>query len=174
MKKIRNMTISAMFLALGLILPFITGHVPQIGNMLLPMHIPVLLCGMICGWPYGLIVGMITPLLRCLLFAMPPLYPNAVGMTFELATYGMVVGFLYHRLKWKGLKRIYGSLLAAMAAGRIVWGIARVIMLGLTNTPFGWQMFLSGAFLTAIPGIILQLILIPVLMKALERYIAVS
>lgn len=169
MKNIKKMTLSAMFLALGLILPMITGHVPQIGNMLLPMHIPVLLCGMICGWQYGLAVGMITPLLRCLLVGMPPLYPNAVGMTFELAAYGAVIGIMYHRLNWRGLKRIYASLLTAMAAGRIVWGAARVIMLGLTNTPFSFQLFLSGAFLTAVPGIILQLILIPALMAALER-----
>lgn len=169
MKKTKNMTLSAMFTALGLILPFVTGQVPQIGNLLLPMHIPILLCGMICGWPYGLAVGIITPLLRCLLFGMPPLYPNAVGMTFELATYGTVIGLMYHRIKWKGLVRIYGSLLTAMIAGRIVWGIARLSMLGLADTPFSWQLFLSGAFLTAIPGIILQLILIPVLMTALER-----
>ena len=168
-KNIKRLTLSAMFLALGLVLPFLTGQVPQIGNMLLPMHIPVLLCGLICGWPYGLIVGIITPLLRCILFGMPPFYPNALGMAFELATYGAVIGIAYHRFAFKGLFRIYASLITAMIAGRIVWGLARVIMLGLGNTPFGWQMFLSGAFLTAIPGIILQLVLIPILMFALER-----
>ena len=167
--KIKKLTLSGMFLGIGLVLPFVTGHIPQIGKMLLPMHIPILLCGMICGWRYGLLVGIVTPLLRSLLFGMPALYPNAVGMTFELATYGMVVGLMYGLLKGAELIRAYGALITAMVAGRVVWGIARVIMLGLTETPFSWQLFISGAFLTAFPGIILQLVLIPAVMIALKR-----
>lgn len=167
--KIKKLTLSGMFLGIGLVLPFVTGHIPQIGKMLLPMHIPILLCGMICGWRYGLLVGIVTPLLRSLLFGMPALYPNAVGMTFELATYGMVVGLMYGLLKGAELIRVYGALITAMVAGRVVWGIARVIMLGLTETPFSWQLFISGAFLTAFPGIILQLVLIPAVMIALKR-----
>ena len=81
----RKLTLSALFLALGLVLPLITGQIPQIGKMLLPMHIPVLLCGMVCGWPYGLAVGAVMPLLRGLLFGMPVLYPTGIGMAFELA-----------------------------------------------------------------------------------------
>ena len=91
---IKNMTMAAMFLALGLVLPFFTGQIPQIGSMLLPMHIPVFLCGLICGWQYGGIVGFILPLLRYAIFGMPVLFPNGIAMSFELMTYGLVVGLL--------------------------------------------------------------------------------
>lgn len=165
---VRKLALSAMFLALGLVLPFLTGQIPQIGNMLLPMHIPVLLCGLICGWQYGGAVGLVCPLLRCALFQAPPM-PMAIAMTFELAAYGAVVGFLYGRSKWKCVVALYRSLLIAMVAGRMVWAAARVVLAGLGKVPFGWQAFLSGAVLTAIPGVILQLILIPTIMVALDR-----
>ena len=88
---IKKITLSAMFLAIGLVLPFLTGQIPEIGSMLLPMHIPVLLCGLICGWQYGGAVGLIVPLLRNLLFGMPPM-PGAVSMAFDLAAYGLIIG----------------------------------------------------------------------------------
>ena len=99
----RKLTLSALFLALGLVLPLITGQIPQIGKMLLPMHIPVLLCGMVCGWPYGLAVGAVMPLLRGLLFGMPVLYPTGISMAFELAAYGAVIGLLYAKLNKRGV-----------------------------------------------------------------------
>ena len=95
-KYTRNLTLSALFLALGYVLPFLTGQIPQFGSMLLPMHIPVFLCGLICGWQYGAVIGFILPLTRCLFFSMPPVYV-AIAMAFELATYGFVAGFLYNR-----------------------------------------------------------------------------
>ncbi len=165
---IKNMVLAAMFLALGLALPFLTWQIPQIGSMLLPMHIPVLLCGLICGWKYGGIVGFICPLLRFALFGMPPM-PTGIGMAFELCAYGVIAGFLYGHSKWKCIFSLYRSLLIAMVGGRIVWGIARVVMIGALNVPFGWQAFISGALLTAIPGIIVQLILIPAIMVALDK-----
>ena len=79
-----NLVLSAMFLALGLVLPFLTGQIKEIGNMLLPMHIPVMLCGLVCGPQYGLLVGAITPILRSSLFGMPVMYPHAINMVFEL------------------------------------------------------------------------------------------
>lgn len=167
MKSIKKLTLAAVFLALGLVLPFFTGQIQEIGNKLLPMHIPVMLCGIVCGWKYGLLVGFITPLLRSFLFSMP-VFTNAVGMAFELATYGIIIGILYHKLI-KSKFRIYISLLAAMVAGRVVWGIASIIIHGITQTAFTWQMFMGGALLNAIPGIILQLVLIPILMLALEK-----
>ncbi len=167
-KYIHNLALSAMFLALGLVLPFITGQVPQIGNMLLPMHIPVLLCGLICGWQYGGVVGFVCPLLRSAVFAAPPM-PMAVGMAFELCAYGVIVGWLYGHSKWKCVISLYRCLIVAMLGGRVVWGAARVIMVGAMDVPFGWEAFLSGALLTAIPGIVLQLVLIPAIMVALDR-----
>ncbi|MBO4981180.1 MAG: ECF transporter S component [Lachnospiraceae bacterium] len=164
-----NLVLSAMFLAIGLILPFFTGQVPQVGKMLLPMHIPVILCGLICGWPYGLTVGLILPLLRSFLFSAPILYPTAVAMAFELAAYGGVVGFLYGKSRWKCIVSLYRSMLLAMVAGRVVWGIAMVILLGISGGTFTISAFLAGAFLNAIPGIVIQLILIPALMVILNR-----
>lgn len=166
---LKNMTLSAMFLAVGMLLPFLTGQLEQIGNMLLPMHIPVLLCGFICGWPYGLAVGFILPLLRSVCFGMPVLFPNAASMAFELGTYGFISGFLYGRSHWKCIVSLYRSLLAAMVTGRIVWGVVQMLFLGISGNPFTWRMFLAGALFNAIPGIILQLILIPAIMIALKR-----
>ena len=167
MKSIRKLTFAALFLALGLILPFFTGQIREIGNKLLPMHIPVLLCGFICGWKYGLLVGFITPLLRFSIFSMPAM-PNALTMAFELAAYGAISGILYAKLpknKWRTLL----TLLIAMVAGRILWGIASLFIYGIGNSAFTWQMFIGGAILNAVPGIILQFILIPILILSLEK-----
>lgn len=171
--KIYNLTLAAMFLAIGLVLPFLTGQIRQIGNMLLPMHIPVLLCGLICGWQYGGIVGFILPLLRNVVFGMPAM-PNAVSMAFELMTYGLVIGILYSCSRWKCVVSLYRSMIASMIAGRTVWGIVQMIILGISGNEFTWKMFMAGAFFNAIPGIILQLVLIPAIMVALNRAKVVS
>lgn len=165
---VHTLVLSAMFLALGLVLPFFTGQIPQVGGMLLPMHLPVFLCGLICGWQYGLAVGFVTPLLRLALFSMPPLL-TAVAMAFELAAYGGIAGFLYSRSRWQCIFALYRCLIAAMVGGRLVWAAARVVMTGVAGEPFTWQIFLTGALLNAIPGIILQLIFIPAVMVALDR-----
>ncbi|MCM1176021.1 MAG: ECF transporter S component [Blautia sp.] len=166
---IKNLTLSAMFVAVGIILPFFTGQIPQIGNMLLPMHIPVFLCGLICGWQYGAVVGFILPLMRSMLFSMPPLFPNATAMAFELLTYGLVAGMLYSRSKWQCVIALYRSLIAAMITGRLVWGVAQIVLLGISGSAFTWKAFMAGAFLNAVPGIVVQLILIPAVMVALNR-----
>ena len=171
MKKqaVKNLTLSAMFMALGLVLPLLTGQIPQIGNMLLPMHIPVFLCGLICGWQYGLTVGFTLPLLRSMIFGMPVIYPVAIAMAFELAVYGLVAGFLYNHSRWQCVISLYRSMIIAMLAGRIVWGAAEIVLLGIRGNSFTWAAFAAGAFLNAIPGIILQLVLIPAIMVALNR-----
>lgn len=158
-----------MFLAIGIILPFFTGQIPQIGSMLLPMHIPVFLCGLICGWQYGLVVGFILPLMRSFLFGMPPLYPTAISMAFELATYGLLSGLLFTKAHWKCLRSLYRCLIIAMLGGRLVWGVVQTFLLGLGENGFTFYAFLGGAFLNAIPGILLQLILIPSVMLALRK-----
>lgn len=160
---LRNLVLSALFLALGLVLPFLTGQIPQFGSMLLPMHLPVLLCGFACSWPWGLAVGAVTPLLRCLLFTMPPL-PTALAMAFELAAYGCCTGLLYRRLP-RTVPMLYAALVAAMAAGRIVWAAATWCITGSLTM----QAFLAGAFLNAWPGIAAQLLLVPPLVLALRR-----
>ena len=167
-KNLRKLIYSAMCLALCLVLPFLTGQIPEIGKALSPMHIPVFLCGFLCGWPWAPAVGMIAPILRSLLFGMPKIYPDAVCMMFELATYGLVAGLLYKALPRKTWS-IYVTLLIGMVAGRIVWGIAKWALLGLAGTPFTMQMFLAGAIFNAVPGIILHIVLIPVVVMALNK-----
>lgn len=166
-KNVKDLTLAAMFLALGIILPFFTGQIQLIGTMLLPMHIPVLLCGLICGWKYGGIIGFITPILRGALFGMPPFYPTGIAMAFELMTYGIVIGVLYKLSPWKCVKALYRALIGAMLMGRVIWGIVMILLLGFGN--FSWQAFIAGAFTGSIPGIILQLVLIPAVMIALDK-----
>lgn len=164
----KNLVLSGLFLALGLIMPFLTAQIPSLGSRLLPMHIPVLLCGFICGWPYGLIVGFILPVFRSILFGMPPMFPTAVAMAFELAAYGFLAGLLYKLLPKKNIF-IYISLILSMLCGRIIFGIASIFLYGLSGSAFTWKMFVTGAFINAVPGIIIQIIVIPAIIIALSR-----
>ncbi len=166
---VKNLTLAAMFLALGLVLPLLTGQIREIGNMLLPMHIPVMFCGLICGWQYGIVIGFIVPLLRSVIFGMPVFFPTAVAMAFELATYGFVTGFVYEHIGKKNVVSVYIALITAMICGRVIWGIVDMILLGITGSSLTWAVFISSALLNAIPGIILQLVLIPIIMAALDR-----
>ena len=159
---------SAVCLALALVLPFLTGQIPQIGRMLSPMHIPVFLCGFLCGWQWGLLVGFVAPLLRSLLFGMPAFFPGACAMAFELATYGFLSGLLYRTLS-RSKGNVYLVLILSMLGGRVVWGIARYIFAGLQGSTFPFSAFVAGAFTNAIPGIILHIVLIPIIIIALER-----
>ena len=131
--EIKKLTTSAMLFALGLVLPFLTGQVPQIGSMLLPMHFPVFLCGLICGWKYGAMVGFMLPVVRSFLFGMPPMFPTASAMAFELCTYGAVAGFLYFRGGYFCVKSLYKAMVAAMIAGRVVWAGAMIVMMGING-----------------------------------------
>ncbi len=171
MKKqnILNLVLSAMFLSLCMVLPLLTGQIKEIGNMLLPMHIPVMLCGLICGWQYGAVVGAVAPIMRSAIFGMPVMFPNAFAMAFELATYGFVIGYMFSHAKWKCIKSLYRCLIIAMLSGRVVWGIVQMCILGLGEGGFTFTMFITSSFLNAIPGIILQIVLIPVIMLALGK-----
>lgn len=165
---IQHVTYAAICLALCMELPFLTGQIPQIGSALCPMHIPVLLAGFLCGPWWALAVGAVSPMLRFALFGMPPLFPVGAAMSFELAAYGLVAGLLYVRLPRKN-SSIYLALVAAMVLGRVVWGVAMVVLLGMSGSAFTWGAFLSGAFINAVPGIIAHLILIPVIVMALRK-----
>lgn len=169
--QLKNLMLAALFLALALVLPLLTGQIPEIGSMLCPMHIPALLCGFFCGWPWGLAVGLIAPVFRSLLFGMPPMFPTALCMSLELATYGAVAGLLYQILPPRNIF-VYVSLLGAMIAGRLVWGAARFLCAGLDPSAFGLSAFFAGAVTTAVPGIIVQLLLVPALVLALKRHSA--
>lgn len=169
--KIRRLCLSSMFLALGWLLPFLTGQIRSFGNMLCPMHIPVMLCGLILGPMYGLFIGFITPLTRGFIFGMPVLYPMGVCMAFELAVYGFVSGLLYRLFNKKVniTLSLYLSLVISMVLGRVVWGLARLFCGVVSRNTFTWALFMSGAFINAWPGIIVQFIVIPFLMNVLVR-----
>ena len=159
---------SGVCLALCMVLPFLTGQIPQIGKALSPMHIPVLICGLVCGWPYGLVVGLIAPILRSLTFGMPPLFPTASAMAFELAAYGAFSGLLWKCLP-KKVWALYAALIGAMLSGRLVWGLAMLLLLGISGSAFTFSAFLAGAFVNAVPGIICHIVLIPPIVLGLNR-----
>ena len=167
MSKVKKLVISALCLALCLVLPFLTGQIPQIGQMLSPMHIPAFLCGFLAGAPYGAVVGFIAPLLRFAMFQMPPM-PTALTMAFELAAYGFLAGFLYRRLP-KSLPMLYVALILAMLGGRIIWGIASYVILGVSGGSFTVSLFLAGGFINAIPAIILHIVIVPPLVRLVQK-----
>ena len=185
----KRLVVSALMLALALVLPYFTGGIPAIGNLLLPMHLPVLLCGFLCGGGWGAGVGLAAPLLRSLLAGRPEFFPTAFSMAFELAAYGLISGLqaasskamekavaayglisglLYRRLP-KNAAGVYASLAGAMVGGRMVWGAVRALITLASPTPFGLAIFWTEAVLNAIPGILLQLVLIPALVLSLQR-----
>lgn len=166
--RIQKLTLAAVCLALCLALPFLTANIPEIGNALCPMHIPVFLCAFVCGPWWAMGVGAMAPLLRFLLVGMPPLFPTGLAMCFELAAYGLIAGLMYARLP-KKTQYIYVALLCAMLGGRIVWGVARVLMSGVSGAAFTWAAFMAGAFTNAIPGMVVHVLLIPVIVLALRR-----
>lgn len=168
-KGLYKLVISAMFLCIALLLPFLTGQIPQIGKMLLPMHLPVLLCGFICGWQYGGTVGFIAPILRGVIFSNPVLFPTGIIMSFELAAYGLFAGLIFYLFKNRNITKLYISLVSAMVIGRIIKCIVQFFVLGFTDEGFVFAAYIAGAFTNAIPGIILQLILIPAIMLVLDK-----
>lgn len=167
--KIKRLVYASLFLALGMVLPFLTGQIKEIGDSLLPMHLAVMLCGLICGPYYGGAVGIMLPFLRSLLFGMPPLYPNAVWMAVELATYGFVIGWLYAKSIKNHIAYIYVCLVASMVAGRVTWGITKSILLGIAGKSITIGVLIADGVIDAIPGIILQLLLIPFIMHLITK-----
>ena len=158
---------AAFLLVLGWVLPFFTAQIPEIGKMLLPMHIPVLLGGFLLGWKYGLLLGVLTPLLRSLFFTMPVMYPTAIAMAFELSGYGIGAACLYQKIP-HSFKGICLSLVGSMLIGRVLWGMSMWVLLPAVQ-PFTFSMFLAGAFANALPGILLQFILIPMLVYIMQK-----
>lgn len=165
--KTKRLVLSAFFMSLGMVLPLLTAQIKEIGDTLLPMHIPVMLCGLICGPTYGGIIGFMLPFFRSFIFGMPSLYPNAIWMALEMATYGFVIGALY--VKNNNIFFLYFSLITAMLSGRIIWGITKSILIGLKGSEFTFKAFLIGGFIDAVPGIVLQLVFVPAVMIILKR-----
>ncbi len=167
---VHKLTLSGVLLSIGLVLPFVTGGIPEIGNMLLPMHLPVLLAGLLVGAFEGGLIGATLPILRSLIFGMPVMYPSALAMAFELLSYGLVAGLMSRATR--KLPRIVGcyiSLVLSMIAGRAVWGCAMLVLTGLSGGTFTFSAFVAASLTNAIPGIIIQLILIPLTVAAAKK-----
>ena len=167
MSNIKKMVITALLIALGIILPPALHAVPNAGIVLLPMHLPILLCGIVCGIPYGLACGIATPILSHLLTGMPPaaLLP---AMTPELAVYGLAAALILHFVCMKNTYiKVYIALVGAMLAGRIVFGALNALIFSAGE--YSLQIWLTAAFVTALPGIAVQLVLIPVIVIALSK-----
>lgn len=168
----KKIVFAGVFFALGIVFPFITMQIPKIGNMLLPMHIPVMLCGFICGAPLGFTVGLLTPLLRSILFGAPVIFPSAVGMMFELAAYGAFCGLLYEafaKIFKSEYARLYLSMIISMVTGRIIWGAASYMLYSASSTKFTADIFFAQGFINAVPGIIIQLIIVPPIAGRLKK-----
>lgn len=166
---IKKICLTALFVAIGIVLPYFTMNIKAFGKMLLPMHYPVMLCGLICGESYGLFVGLLLPILRYFIVGTPIIYPTALAMCIELAVYGFAIGFLYNRSKYKCIIALYRCLIITMVLGRVLWGITYYILLRFIGQQFTAYMFLTSAFISGIPGIIGQLIIIPIIAIAINK-----
>ena len=167
MNNTKRMILSALLVAMGVVLPMAFHSIPNAGSVFLPMHIPVLLCGLICGWPYGLACGVLAPLLSSLMTGMPPaaILP---GMLCELAVYGLVSGLLLKVIHTRRtIVDLYASLLGTMISGRLVAGVLNALIFRAGS--YSLAMWTTASFVTALPGIAIQLVLIPLLVMALQR-----
>lgn len=164
MNKTQKTIYAGLFLAFGLLLPQIFHLFGGTGPVFLPMHIPVLLSGFFLGGPYGAIIGILTPILSSFLTGMPAV-PILYFMMLELLGYGLTAGYLYRTRKWN----VVTTLLVSMIIGRIFLATGVFILqpvLGLQLSPSG---YLTGAVTSGIPGMLLQLVFIPSLVKTLEK-----
>ena len=176
-KQTLSMVLTAMLMALGLILPFITGNIQAIAKIISPLHIPVLICGLCCGWKWGLGLGMILPLFRSLLFSIPVFPTSAVPMVFELGAYGLLTGLLYpfflKRIKGSHLPAILSAMIISMVLGRFIGGGAKALFLALgiigSKSPFTFAAFFTSYFVSTAAGAVIHLILIPMVVLALEK-----
>ncbi len=168
-----RMVVTALLLAIGLALPFLLGQVEVLGQAISPLHIPVLLCGLTCGWGWGLALGAVLPLLRSLLFGMPPMVA-AIPMAFEMAVYGALTGLLYPLMlkllkTSRHLPSMLISMLAAMILGRIAGGAAKACMMGFQGNAYTFQTFIAAYFTGTAVGAIIHLIVVPSVALALEK-----
>lgn len=162
--KTKELILSGLLLAVGILLPMIFHSVGMAGKVFLPMHIPVLIGGFVLSPPLAFIVGFITPLLSGALTGMPVMFPIAVIMAFELAIYGLIASLMFRKLT------VIPSLIISMISGRLIAGLVVFILAQFFGVKMNAIMYLKGAVATGLPGIALQIVLIPALMYGLRTY----
>ena len=165
-----KLVIAGICVALGILFPMLFHAVPLGGPRFLPMHIPVLLAGFFAGWKLGLLTGVVTPLLSAVLTGMPTFAPEPMVfvMMFELGMYALLAGLLL-----KHTKNIHLSLVAAMVGGRVVRGLMQWAFWSWVGLPFSWNIYLTLVFVTALPGIALQLAVVPLVVGAVRKTVVV-
>lgn len=167
MSSVKLSIITAASIALCVVLPMAFHSIQNAGSIFLPMHIPVLLCGLICGPFFGLLCGLAGPLLSHLFTGMPPIAMLPI-MMIELAVYGLVTGGMMKLVRTKKfLPDLYVSLIVAMILGRITAGVARALI--FSPGAYSMAVWTTGYFITAWPGIVIQIVLIPVIIFALMK-----
>ena len=167
MTTVKKMVTTAICTALCVVLPIAFHAIPNAGSVLLPMHIPVLLCGLLCGGWYGMVCGLVGPVLSSVLSGMPPV-TSLIFMVPELMVYGLVAGLMMRLVRTgKTVADLYISQLTAMILGRIVGGIAKALFFLGTGKTFGVAAWVSGYFITSAPGIVAHLMVIPPLVLVL-------
>lgn len=165
MSIVKRMVTTAICVAMCVVLPLAFHAIPNAGAVMLPMHIPVLLCGLVCGWQYGFVCGLIGPLLSS--FTGMPSMAVLPGMMVECAVYGLVTGILMRLVRTgKPTADLYISMVSAMFLGRLLSGFAKSLVFAPGTAPFAW---VTTSLVTGIPGIIVQLVVMPVLVLALTR-----
>lgn len=165
--KTKRLVLAGLFTALGVVLPLAFHAVPNAGNILLPMHIPVLLCGLVCGWYYGLACGILVPILSHLFTGMPPM-AYLPAMVCELAIYGLLAGLIFWLVHTgKLVLDLYIGLVGAMIGGRIIYGVVNALIFSAGS--YSLSAWATASFVTALPGIIIQLVLLPAIVLALSK-----
>ena len=165
-RSVKQMTLAAVCTALCVVLPIAFHSIPNAGSIFLPMHIPVLICGMICGWPYGLLCGLVGPLLSSVITGMPPaaILP---AMMVECGVYGLVSGLVLRYVRsGKTYGDLYLALVSAMIGGRVVSGLAKALIFTPGMALSAW---VTASFVTALPGIVIQLVFLPTVVLTLMK-----
>ena len=166
MSNTKRLTMSAMMVAIGLVLPPLARMIPNGGPLFCAMHICPLLAGLIIGPIEGIFVGILCPILNSMMFGLPQ-GSTLIGMCFELPTYGLVAGLLMNILKNKNKAGVYASLIGAMLAGRIVGGFVQAVLLGFGN--YSIQLWLTSYFVGSAPALAIHIVLLPLAYFALKR-----
>ena len=168
-----RLLITAILLAVGMVLPFLTGQLQSFGQLISPLHIPAFICGLTCGWGWGAALGFVLPILRGLIFGMPPFPAVGLPMAFELMFYGLVSGLLYpvlrKALKEKRLAAMLIAMVAAMIVGRCAGGAAKAVMMGLNHQPYAFSAFFASYFTGTAVGAVIHLVICPLIVLALEK-----
>ena len=165
MSTVKRLVTTAICAAMCVVLPIAFHAIPNAGSVMLPMHIPVLLCGLVCGWPYGLVCGLLGPFLSSFT-GMPPM-AVLPGMMVECGVYGAVSGLGMRFVRTgSAVADLYISMVTAMVLGRVVAGFAKALIFAPGTPAFAW---VTTSLVTGIPGIVIQLVVMPLLMAALTR-----